>query len=235
MVSELRPVERTRPTQPTAGLAPTEGITRLGAGGKRRRIGLAAVGGLFILLAGLIGASLVGSLRSSTAVLVTQTDLAAGDILTADHLVVAELGTDGLGQLAYVAVDQQSNVVGQTALGPVPAGSLVAPAMFGDRGELIPAGQSVVGVVLERGALPAGIVQSGDEVDLIAVADATRAGLDDEQPTADILGRATIWIVEPAIELERGTSLSVTVPTELVPEVAQAAADNRLRLGLVGQ
>lgn len=237
-MSELRTVTTangsaaaTTSGQPTA--APE--LSPMRPAGRRRRVGLAAVGGLFILLAALLGASLVGSLRSSTTVLVLQADLAAGDVVTEGDLIVAELGADGLGQLSYVEADQQETVVGLTALGPVPAGSLVSPAMFGQRDGLIPSGHSVIGVVLERGALPAGIVQSGDEVELIAAADATRIVVDDVVPTADVVGRATIWMVEPAPELERGTSLSVVVESELVPDVAQAAADNRLRIGLVGQ
>lgn len=224
-------MERTRSaTEQTAST--NNGVTRLGTGGRRRRLGLAAVGGLFVLVAGLIGASLFASLRSSVPVLVLSTDIEAGDVLTADRLVAAELGADGLGQLSYLPVDRQDEVVGLTALGPLPAGSLISPAMFGDRGEIIPAGHSVVGVVLDRGALPAGIVQPGDEVELIAAVDTVGST---EQTVAEVIGRARIWVVQPATELERGTSVSVVVPSDLVPAVAQAAADDRLRIGLVGQ
>lgn len=229
MVSELRSIDRSeRTTEPGR----SDPATRLGTGGRRRRLGLAAVGGLFILLAGLIGASLFASLRSSVPVLVLRTDVAAGDVLTADDLLAAELGADGLGQLSYVTVERQDQIVGLTALGPIPAGSLVSPAMFGDRSEIIPADHSVVGVVLDRGALPAGVVQPGDEVELIAAADTI--GLT-EVAVADVIGRARIWVVEPATELERGTSVSVVVASDLVPAVAQAAADDRLRIGLVGE
>lgn len=231
MVSELRPVERSQ----RATEAPTTNgdVTRLGTGGRRRRLGLAAVGGLFVLVAGLIGASLFASLRSSVPVLVLRTDVAAGDVLTADQLLAAELGADGLGQLSYLPVDRQDEVLGLTALGPLPAGALVSPAMFGDRGDVIPADHSVVGVVLDRGALPAGIVQAGDDVELIAAVDTI--GLTETAAVAEVIGRARIWVVEPATELERGTSVSVVVASELVPAVAQAAADDRLRIGLVGQ
>ncbi len=227
-MSELRAVS-------AAPSAPEESVAPLRPGGRRRRVGLAALGGLFIVLAALLGASLVSSLRSSTAVLVMQSSLAPGEVLAAGDLVVAELGADGLGQLSFVSAAEQDSVVGLTALGPVPAGSLVSPAMFGDRGDLIPADHSVIGVVLDRGALPAGVVQPGDEVELIAAADSARIAIDAETPSATVVGRATVWMVEPALDLERGTSVSVVVASDLVPAVAQAAADNRLRLGLVGR
>ena len=207
-------------------------LTPLNRSGRRRRLGLAAIGGLFILVAGLVGASLFNSLRSSTPVLALRGDLAAGETLTADRLVVVELGTDGLGQLSYVSAERQGEVVGQTALGPIPAGSLLSPAMFGARGEVIPPGHAVVGVVLDRGALPAGIVQPGDDIELIATIDSPLA---DDGVVADMVGRGQVWVVEPATELERGTSLSIVVASELVPVVAQAAADDRLRIGLIGQ
>ncbi len=231
MVSELRPVERPRQRSSARPGQPDE-ITRLGAGGRRRRLGLAAIGGLFILVAALIGASLFTALRSSVSVLALQTDIAAGDVLDVGDLVAVELGADGLGQLSYLSVERQNEIVGLTALGPLPAGSLVSAAMFGERGDIIPAGQAVIGVVLDRGALPAGIVQPGDEVDLIAAVGSVQ--LTDEA-VAEVIGRGRIWMIEPATELERGTSVSVVVASELVPAVAQAAADERLRIGLVGQ
>ena len=248
MVSELRSIDpsgRSDPSGASTSARPSgssgngsksgngsDAASRLAVGGRRRRLGLAAVGGLFILLAGLIGASLFASLRSSTPVLVLRTDIDAGDVLTADQLIVVELGTDGLGQLAYLPADRQDTIVGLTALGPVPSGTLVSPAMFGTRTEVIPAGHAVVGVVLDRGALPAGVIQAGDEVELIAAADITPLT---EGAVADVIGRARVWVVEPATELERGTSVSLVVASDLVPAVAQAAADERLRVGLVGQ
>ena len=211
----------------------SEDVIGLRPGGRRRSLGMAALGGLFVLIAALLGASYFSSLRSSQAVLVAGSNLAAGDIVAADALQVVELGADGLGQLSFVPADRQDEVVGLTALGPVPAGSLLSVAMFGERADVIPDGRSVVGVVLDRGALPAGVVHAGDDVELIAVADAST--LVDEPRVAEVLGRAQVWVVEPAPELERGTSLSVVVESGLAPEVAQAAADGRLRIGLVGR
>ena len=211
-------------------------LVRLRPGGRRRRFGLAAVGGLFVLVTALLAAAYMSSLRSSERVIVLSADVVVGEVLTADHLVVVEMGTDGLGQLGYVSADRQGDVVGLSALGALPAGSLVAPGMFGDRSSLVPDGFSVVGAVLDRGALPAGVVHVGDEVDLLAVADsAVLTSGADSRPSAVVLGRAQVWALEAAPELERGTSLSLAVDAELAPAVAQAAADGRLRVGLVGQ
>lgn len=211
-------------------------VVPLRSGGRRRRVGLAALGALFVVLAALAGALLFQSLRSSVSVLVLATDVEAGEVLAAEALVVAEVGADGLGQLSYLPVERQGEVVGLTALGPLPAGSLVSSDMFGSRGEVIPAGESVVGVVLDRGALPAGLVQSGDEVDLIAVADGSGVvAAEDGSREAVVLVRARVWLVEPSVEFEQGTSVSFVVPSDSAPVVAQAAADGLLRVGLVGQ
>lgn len=128
---------------------------------RRRRYGLAALGLLFILVAALAAAILVQSLRSSVSVLVLASDIEAGEILDATKVVVAQLGSDGLGQIDFVDAERQSDVVGLRALGPMPAGSVLSRSMFGSSADVVPAGKTVVGVVLVPGALPAGVVHSG--------------------------------------------------------------------------
>ncbi len=210
-------------------------VVGLSPAGRRRRFGLAGVGLLFVVVAALGAVWFVESLRQSTPVLVLASDLEAGQVLGPGDLVVAELGTDGLGQVDFVDAGRQDEVVGLSALGPIPSGVVVSHQMFGEREAVVPEGHTVVGVVLAPGALPAGVVEPGDTVELIAVAPPSQVLADGGSgPGPVVLGRAVVWAVDPPLEFESGTSLSVVVESSLAGDVAQAAADGRLRLGLVG-
>lgn len=208
-----------------------ETVMSLKTGGRRRRGGFAALGLLFVVLAALGAVAVFQSLRESVPVLVLDRDLAAGEILMSSDLVVVELGADGLGVVPYVAVSDQESVIGLSSLGPLPKGSLVTEGMFGERSDVVPTDMTVVGAVLTPGALPAGQVVVGDEVELIVAVD--RVAVDAESSSAAVVGRGQIWALEEVGEFEAGTSVSLLVESSLAAEVAQAASNDRLRLGLV--
>ncbi len=99
----------------------------------------------------------------------------------------------------------------------------------------VPAGLAVVGAELEPGAAPAGALVPGDRVVLLGVQNTSLAN-PDEIPAAIRLAQGSIWAVErPEATYNGRVVVSVLVPTDQQGVVAQAAADGRLRLALVGE
>jgi hypothetical protein len=102
--------------------------------------------------------------------------------------------------------------------------------LFASRDRVIPAGQVVVGAALEPGAAPGTGLAAGDRVDVLAVVKASGSSV------ATVVASGTVWSVQPVGQGASSSKLvvSVLVPAETQALVAQAAADGRLRLSLVG-
>lgn len=200
------------------------------AGPRRRRPTLVLVGGLFVGAAALLGAVVVGALTTTVGVLAAAVDLRPGQVIEAGDLRVVEL-TD-LGDAATIVAADQSLVVGRTARGPIPAGTILSPGLFAAPGTAVPPGQVVVGAQLEPGAAPGPDLRAGDQVDLLVVSGAA-TGVADEPTGARVIGPGTIWSVERPVDGVGGRLVvSVLVAVERQTDVAQAAADGRLRLAL---
>lgn len=200
---------------------------------------ISAVGGMLVFRAG----------DERQEVLVAARDLAAGDVVGRDDFRIRRMATDGL---EVIEPEGVAAVVGQRAVGPVPAGALVHPAMFG-ASEPIGPDEMDVGAALEPGAFPRRDVALGTSAELLVVIDPALAeaavavtapdpsarpvggadGVGDGAglPAAVPIGRGTIVAVE-----ERATGqLLVTVRVErsIGLYASQAAAEGRLRLALV--
>ncbi len=202
-------------------------------GGRRRRPSLVLIGLLCIAGAALGGALLYGSVTSTTLVLAADRDLPAGHVVTPADLRAVELS--GLTDVATIAVDDQALILGQEARGPVPAGTVLNTEMFGDQGSAIPAGMAVVGAALDPGAAPGPSLRAGDRVQVLAITNGL-SGLDlPADAEATVVTAASVWSVEaPEGGLGGSYVVSLLVPIEAQTVVAQAAADGRLRLALVG-
>jgi len=215
------------------GSRPTEVSVASLAKPRQRRPALVVIGLLFVALAGLAGALVYGSLTTTVAVLAAGNDLEPGQTVTATDLRVVELAN--LGDAATIAVADQAGVIGRVARGPIPAGTLLNDGLFGAPGSAVPPGMAVVGAALEPGAAPGPDLRAGDLVDVLAVA-AVTTGL--ERPgdiQALVIAPATIWSVErPDGSVGGRIVVSLLVPSDSQTAVAQAAADDRLRLALKG-
>lgn len=198
----------------------------------RRRPGWTIAGVGLVALAMLLGAWVFAARSSTVAVLVAGSDLDAGQVVTAGDLRVVELS--GAGGLRAVQPGQQDLLVGRTARGPIPAGTVLNTGLLTERGDAVPAGQIVVGVALEPGASPSARLSPGDRVEVLAVAATTGTG---EASAATVVAAGSVWAVEP---IGTGASsvgkawVSLLIPHGVHEEVAQAAAEGRLRLGLLG-
>jgi Flp pilus assembly protein CpaB len=78
-------------------------------------------------------------------------------------------------------------------------------------------------------------VRAGDRVNVIGVAKSTGTAAD-TTTAAVVLTTATVWTVQAPASTGGSSSwwVSLLVPAESQPTAAQAAADGRLRLSLVG-
>ena len=197
---------------------------------KRRRPTWVVAGGLLILTAAIVGAWIFSSTTSRLAIVVAARDLEPGDVLQASDLRVVEITTAP--DMRAIQESQQSLVIGRVARGPIPAGTVVNTDLFADPGAAVPSGFVVVGASLEAGAAPLASLASGDPVDIVGVSKAAGA----DTSSATVLTRGTVWAVDAASGSSSSPKLwvSLLVPTEAQTAVAQAAADGRLRLSLVG-
>jgi Flp pilus assembly protein CpaB len=187
-----------------------------------------------VVLAMLLGAWVFASQASTVQVLVAAGDLDAGEVIDAADLQVVELSRTG--GLRAVQPSQQDLLVGRATRGPIPAGTVLNTGLVVDARQSVPAGEVVVGVALDPGASPSTQLSPGDRVEIVEVAP-TVAGSTTEAPAATVLATGTVWAVEP---IGTGASsagrvwVSLLVPQATHGPVAQAAADGRLRLGLLG-
>ncbi|MGF1597621.1 MAG: SAF domain-containing protein [Acidimicrobiales bacterium] len=230
VVSRRTDIGRGRSRRPGDGARPALAGT-LG-GTRRRRPVHVALGALFVVGAGLLGALLITSVTATRSVLVAAVDIEPGHVVEAGDLRVVEISE--LGEADVVEVARRDLVVGRLARGPIPAGALIHPDQLTAAESAVPAGWSVVGAALEPGAAPGPALRAGDRVDVLAVAPV--AGLDDRGDGAEVVATAaTVWAVSSPDGAIGGRSVvSLLVPVDRQAAVAQAAADGRLRLTLVG-
>lgn len=201
---------------------------------KRRRPSWVLVGVLLVGLAALMGAWVFAATSERISVMVAARDVAPGEVITASDLRVVEMGKSG--GLRAVQSSQQGLIIGRAAVGPIPAGTVLNTGLFAEKGDVIPAGQVVVGAALEPGAVPTAGLAAGDRVELITVVERSGSVTDAAPLAAAVLATGTVWSIEP---LGSGGSsskvwVSLLVPAEIQTVVAQATADGLLRLALVG-
>ena len=212
---------------------PTPAVVSL-ASSRRRRPTWTILGVVMVGVAALLTAWLFTASNRRISVLVAARDLNPGDVLHASDVRVVEVGNAGA--MRAVRPSEQALIVGRTARGPLPAGTVLNAGLFADRDQVVPAGFSVVGAALDAGAAPSGTMRVGDRVTLLAAAKAANAPATGPAPTATVLGTGSVWSVQA---LGSGSSTSkwwvaVLVPDLVQQDVAQAAADGRLRITLGG-
>jgi Flp pilus assembly protein CpaB len=200
---------------------------------KRRRPTWVVFGAVMVGLAMLLGVWVFSTSSQRISVIVAARDIAPGEVIEANDLRVVEMGRTG--GLRAIQPSQQQLVVGQAARGPIPEGTMLNTGLFASRERVIPAGQVVVGAALEPGAAPGTGLAAGDRVDVLAVVKATGAPAS-VAPVASVVASGTVWSVQPVGQGAASSKLMVSllVPAETQAVVAQAAADGRLRLSLVG-
>ena len=214
------------------------------------------LGGLLLVLVSALGGMLLFTAGDErTDVLVAAGDLERGHIVQRSDLRVRRIAIDGVD---VVTPDELDRLLGQQTIGPVPAGALLHPGMFSAESPIGP-DEMVIGAALDPGEFPVSRIPLGVAVELLIVTtpDAMPAGAPAVEPAAgdttppaatgsvpadgaaagDLstvrpIGRGIVVVVE---ERASGQLLvTVLVRREVGLLAAQAAADDSLRLAIVG-
>jgi hypothetical protein len=194
---------------------------------RERRVPWIALGLLLVFGAGLGFAAWSRATSSRIPVLVAVRDVAAGETVPVEAVGTADVGA-GPGVHTIAASDLEL-VVGRVARGPIPAGSVLSPDMVSD-GDVVPAGQAVIGAVLEPGAYPTAALRPGDPVRMV---EAAAAG--DLAAVPKELGAGRVWAVStPDGPGANGLFVSLLVPEDQAAAASNAAARQQLRLVLTG-
>lgn len=198
---------------------------------RRKKPSWTLAGAVLVGLAALLSAWVFSTSSSNTRVMVAARDISPGEVVTATDLRAVDMGR--VGEVRAVTSSQQALIIGHAARGPIPEGTVLNTDLFAEKDRAIPAGSVVVGAALEPGAAPTSRLAPGDRVDVLAVVKNTGTP---NAPTATLLATGSVWSVE-RIGVGSTTSklwVSVLVAADAQASVAQAAADGRLRLSLVG-
>ncbi|MFE9575078.1 SAF domain-containing protein [Nocardia sp. NPDC006044] len=191
----------------------------------RPRWGLRVVGAVLIL--GAVGGSLVvvHNMRATTDVLVLAKDVAQGHKLTADDLKVTTVNTDA--GLQVVPRTMEYSVLGLAAARPLGAGDLLNAKMLANA--VVPgADQTLVGITVAAGKLPATPLLPGDLVQLV---DTPRDG-DNAPVQAPITSNAQVVSVRLNSSNTQTTTVDVIVPPAEANWVAARAATGRVAIVL---
>jgi Flp pilus assembly protein CpaB len=199
-----------------------------------RRPSWILTGGLLVGLAALVSAYVFGSVTSTVSVMVAASDLDAGRPISRADLRVVEMGR--VGGIRAIQPSDQDLIVGRAPRGPIPAGTVLNTDLFVDRSTVIPSGMAVVGAALGPGAAPSPALSAGDPVQVLGTVRVT-GGDPQHHAAAEVLATGVVWSVEhPQSAASSGRLwVSILIPVEAQTTVAQAAADDRLRLSLVGE
>ena len=206
---------------PMAALVAGSGLVR--AKRRPRMIG----GGIGVLIIGaLVGALLISRGGEQRTAIVAGTDIGVGEVITTAQLRVVRIARDtDVRSLPATASDE---LVDTVAVVPIAKGSLVLPEQV-NRTQSAPAGDVLIGAVLDPGALPSPDLRFGDKVRVL-IASTTGSA---DQPSK-IVTEAVVWRVWPGQSgIGSRRAVTLAVPEGASVEVGEAAARNSIRLLVV--
>jgi hypothetical protein len=157
--------QRTREQRGIKGNKTVAASDRLPTPPRQRRPALAALAVLLIVGGATVAAILAMRADERVPVLLMQHPIAAGQQITEEHLGTTQVASEGT---LLIPASQMDRVVGQFTTVRVDEGQLVDTTMIGGTG-MLTEGHAAVGASLAPGYFPAGGLQPGDIVDLIAV------------------------------------------------------------------
>lgn len=190
----------------------------------RIRPAMIGLGVALIILGGLATAWQVNALTTTTSVLTVTSDVTRGDTIESSDL--GSMQVSGGQDVDAFVIEQQDEVVGQTALVDLPIGTLLTTANLGS--ELaVPDGSSLVGVSLTQAQLPSWDLSSGDTV---RVVDTPVSQGDPPQETPESF-EATVFTTSYSEETAVWV-VDLIVPSDQAADIAARAASGRVALVL---
>ena len=202
-------------TGQTAGLAPVRG---------RRRPWLLGLGALLAALGALTVVWLVGAAGQRQEVLAVRSDVAYGQVVTADDITIARVSVDP--GVAVLPGAERSAVVGQVATTRLTPGMLLTEGMLEPAGEPGP-GRVLVPIAVPSERMPAGGLRAGDRI--LAVDSEDAAAADGGVGVAAAPIPATVVRVGP-VDINGVTVIDVTTASTAGPALAVAAANGHVAL-----
>jgi hypothetical protein len=199
--------------------------------GRRPRTSWIALGLLVLVGFGLFGAITVARVAGREPVLALAQSIERGEQLSAAHLAVVNVGTDDA--VSLVGASERDALIGLTATAGLEAGTLVTRSQFAE-GPTVAAGFSVVGLALEPGEYPTATLRPGDRVVAVRTPATTPLERENNEPVV-LVEAAEVFAVETLSETAHTVMVSIVVPEDVVPDIAAAAASDRVRLALVGE
>lgn len=189
---------------------------------RRRPLMALAWASLVLFGAGLGVVVWMGSTTSSEVVAV-RAAVDRGELITAEDLMVVRVSMDPAVQV--VPSSQLDSLVGQRAASDLSAGTLLSPAQV--QPDVLPrTGESVVGLALAVGQLPAEPLRAGDRVRLVQTPPELA-----EVTTTPVTIDATVQLVTNSVDGQL-VVVDVVVPSAKAAEVAARAATGRVAVVL---
>lgn len=159
---------------------------------------------------------------TSEPVVVAQTTIPRGAVITADDLTTTQISGDNT--LKVVPGDDLDELVGKRAALDIAAGGLLTPEMA-TADNMPPAGQSIVGVSLTPAQVPAITPRSGDKVRLVAT-----TGEGGETSSGTPLTTSAEVIDSSTDEVSGNTVVNVLVPYADAAVLADRASTGNIAL-----
>lgn len=215
-------------TRPNGSAGPTDAHARTPPtaphGHLRRRPLMIVVSTALVLVGALIGLGVWIISTDSTEIVAVRSAVDRGEVVAADDLMVVRVTVDPAVQVIPAA--QLDGLIGQRAASDLVAGSLLAPGGITDL--VVPrTGESLVGIALAIGQLPAEPLRPGDKVRLVQTP-ADQSDVPATQVTID----AVVQGVSEVGSDGQTVVVDVVVPTSRAAEVAARAATGRVALVL---
>lgn len=191
---------------------------RLPSRPRDRRPALAILALLLVLLGALGSALLVYRTGERVEVLVAQTPIQQGQVVTANDFAVTEIAFAPGTQV--VPAGSLEQFVGSTSVAFVPEGSVVSAQMFTTR-SLAPADTEQVGVVVASVGRPSSAVQVNDIVRVYRTDPSGSAGTEDAE---ELVASAKVVAVGPVLETRDTVHVTLLLPSGSAPSVIAASA-----------
>ena len=189
----------------------------------RRRPLMALLWAALVLFGAVLGVLVWMGSRNAAEVVAVRATVDRGALIIAEDLMVVRVAVDPA--VRTVPAAQLNGMVGQRAAGDLAAGTLLSPAQV--QPDVIPrTGESVVGIALGVGQLPAEPLRPGDRVRLVQTP-ADQA----EVPAVQVTVDAVVQSVANSADGQR-VVVDVVVPSGKAAEVAARAATGRVALVL---
>lgn len=202
--------------------AGSSGRFRLEPPGRRIQVPQLLIAVLVVAVSALAALVLFSRATARDPVLALATDVDRGQVVASEDLRVVFVGSDD--PIASIPADGLSSLVGSAAVADLEEGTIVTSAHFVSRTGLAD-GEGVVGLALSPGEYPTVTLSPGDLVDVI------RVGSGSDEAGLMVSAAEVFDVAELGTQGQRFVSLRM--PTDDAGQVAQLAAEGRVRLVLV--